>query len=72
MTDIPAKTPPHTVVGPVHAPIGDAGKRRRFTVPVGVVLSLSFVLLTALAGIAVVLALLGSLRTTTSLLRAPV
>lgn len=59
--------PNGTAVSP--SPTAMVAKRRRFTVPVGVVLSLSFVLLTALAGIAVVLALLGSLRTTTSLLR---
>ncbi len=43
--------------------------RRRFTLPIGVVLSASFVVLTALSGVAVVLALLGSMRTTTGLLR---
>jgi adenylate cyclase len=69
MADIPAKPEIHTVVLPVQPPLSEAGKRRRFTIPIGVVLSLSFVALTALSGLAVVLALVGSLNTTTALLR---
>ncbi|MGE0153090.1 MAG: adenylate/guanylate cyclase domain-containing protein [Reyranellaceae bacterium] len=59
---------PRHVHAPQHA-ARQAGERRRFTVPIGVVLSLSFVALTALSGLAVVLALRGSLSTTTGLLR---
>jgi class 3 adenylate cyclase len=59
----------HTVSAPPQTSFGEAGPRRRFTVPIGVVLSASFVVLTALSGVAVVLALLGSMRTTTGLLR---
>ena len=46
-----------------------ASARRRVTLPIGLVMSLAFAGVTVLAGIAVVLALLGSTRTTTGLLR---
>ncbi len=59
----------HTVTVPPPGALGDGQAGRRFTLPIGVVLSASFVVLTALSGVAVVLALLGSMRTTTGLLR---
>ena len=43
--------------------------RRRITVSIGLVLSLAFAGVTALSGVAVVAALVGSMRTTTGLLR---
>ena len=48
----------HSAAGLPRPVWSEARQRRRFTVPIGVVLSLSFVLLTALAGVAVVLVLL--------------
>jgi adenylate cyclase len=68
MADSTANSREHKVAAS-NAPFGAAGVRRRFTVPVGVVLSLSFVALTALSGLAVVLVLRGSVDTTTNLLR---
>ena len=46
-----------------------ASERRRFTLSIGLVMSLAFAGVTALSGIAVVLVLMGSMRTTTTLLR---
>ncbi|MDF3072399.1 MAG: putative adenylate/guanylate cyclase [Alphaproteobacteria bacterium] len=69
MADIPAKPQIHAVAVATPSALAQIDNGRRFTIPIGAVLSLSFVALTAVAGLAVVLALLGSLRTTTSLLR---
>ncbi|MGE0659418.1 MAG: adenylate/guanylate cyclase domain-containing protein [Reyranellaceae bacterium] len=64
-SDIPAKREVAEHPAPTEARSG----RRRFTVAIGLVLSLAFAGVTALSGVAVVVALLGSMRTTTGLLR---
>ncbi len=66
---LPDSSPKAIPVAPSEAHGEAAGHRRRFTISIGVVLTASFVALTALSGLAVVLALMGSLRTTTGLLR---